>query len=227
MLINGVHLLPDLSGAAFCPKERLVAFADPLAEGEDRAAIQAAAEAVKLATAVLRQRRPAKVVWMGAALPRLIASGRLAGREAITLAQLAENHDWTWVAEDLPEGLPGTATAELAMGALTFRHRAAPDAAPGEISASPSPVATCDGETLPCFVLDGRRLVIPALGADGSKGCNVQSAEFQALFRRGFTAMMIGGGRILTRPREKLDSPAPQTRASRHAGKRMGAFENT
>lgn len=224
MLINGIHLLPDLSGAAFWSKERLVMFADPLAEGEDRAAIQAAAEAVKLASAVLRQRRPAKVVWMGSALPRLITSGRLAGREAITLAQFAETYAWTWVAEDLPEDLPGTATAELAMGAAVFRHRAALDAAPGEISGSPSPVATCDGETLPCFVLDGRRLTIPALGADGSNGCNVQSPEFQALFRRGFTAMMIGGGRILTRSREKLDSPAPQTRAGRHAGKRMKLF---
>lgn len=221
MLINGVHLLPDLSGAAFCPKERLLAFADPLGDGEDRAAIAAAAEAFKLATSVLRQRRPAKVVWLGSALPRLIATGRLAGREAITLRQLAEAHDWTWVGEDLPEDLPGTASAELAMGALTFRHRAAEDTAPGEISASPSPIATCDGETLPCFILDGRRLVVPALGADGTKGCDVRSGEFHALFRRGFTVMMIGGGRILTRPQEKLDSPARQTRANRHAGKRL------
>lgn len=224
MLINGIHLLPDLSGAAFWQKERLVVFADPLGDGEDRAAIQAAAEAVKLAVAVLRQRRPAKVVWLGSALPRLIASGRLAGREAITIGQLADNHAWTWVAEDLPDDLPGSATAELAMGALTFRHCALTDTAPGEISGFPSPVATADGETLPCFILDGRRLVVPALGADGTEGANVHSLEFQALFRKGFTAMLIGNGRILTRPREKLDSPAPQSRAGRHAGKRMKLF---
>jgi metallophosphoesterase superfamily enzyme len=209
MLLNGVHLLPDLSGALVYPKERLVAVSDPIGDATARDAPQLAAEAMKRLGAVLRQRRPAQVVWLGDTLPTLLAEGRLAKREADELDRLTQAHAWTWVAAELPAGLPGAAAAELKAGSLTFRHAALPGASVlGEVSAQGWPVATSEGRTWPCFVFDGRRMVMPAFGPRPD-GLNVMGPGFQTLFRRPFNALMLAGPRLLTRPRARLDAPPP------------------
>jgi len=209
MLLNGVHLLPDLSGALICPKARLVAVSDPIGDPSDRHAPQRAADAIKRLAALLRQRRPAMVVWLGASLPGLLAQERLARREAEELARLVSGHDWHWVAEQLPEGLPGTSAPELKAGSLTFRHAGLSGASVlGEVSALPWPVAGMDGTQWPCFVIDGRRLVLPAFGG-GTIGVNVLSPRFLQLFRRPFQALMLVGNRIVTRPRARLEPPPP------------------
>lgn len=207
MLLNGVHLLPDLSGALICPKQRLVAVSDPIGDPAARAAPQRAAEALKRLAAVLRQRRPAAVLWLGASLPTLLAEGRLAMREADELARLTAEQSWHWVADGLPAGLPGHAAAELKLGGLTWRHAGLPgSAALGEVSAQPWPVARMDGQDWPCFVFDGRRLVIPAFAGHGD-GTNVLSPRFLSMFRRPFNALMLAGGRLVTRPRARLEPP--------------------
>lgn len=209
MLLNSVHLLPDLSGALVCPRERLVAVSDPIGAPAARQAPQLAAEALKRLAAVLRQRRPAAVVWLGAALPTLLAESRLGKREADELARMAGDHAWHWVAEDLPAGLPGTSAAEVKLGGLTWRHVGLPGSAPlGEVSAQPWPVAGMDGQLWPCFVLDGRRLVIPAFGGH-NEGVNVLSPRFLSMFRRPFQALMLVGNRVVTRPRGRLEPPLP------------------
>ncbi len=205
MLLNGVHLLPDLSGALIYPKARLVAVSDPVGDSADRGAPQRAATALKRLGAVLRQRRPAMVLWLGDSLPRLLAEGRLAARDADDVARLAQTHDWRWVAD----GLPDMAVPELKAAGLTFRHRPAPgSAALGEVAAAPWPLAGLDGGLWPCFVFDGRRMVIPPFGG-GTEGVNVLSPAFAALFRRPFNALILAGGRIVTRPRARLEPPAP------------------
>jgi metallophosphoesterase superfamily enzyme len=209
MLLNGVHLLPDLSGALVYPKERLVAVSDPIGDPAARQAPQLAAEALKRLGAVLRQRRPATVVWLGTALPHLLADGRLAKRDCDELARLTQAHAWHWLGDGLPTGLPGHAAADLKAGSLSFRNTALPGTTVlGEVSAQGWPVATIDGRTWPCFVFDGRRMVMPAFGGR-SDGLNVLGPGFQQLFRRPFQALMLAGGRILTRPRARLEAPPP------------------
>lgn len=203
MLLNGAHLMPDLSGALIWPKQRLVAVADPIG-ADARQAPRQAAEAIKRLGAVLSQRRPGMVVWLGGGLPALLAGGQLARRDMGELTRLTQGLDWVWVAEALPDGLPGRSLAELDMAPLLFRPAAQPQAASGEVSASPSPVATVNGQTWPCFAIDGRRLLMPAFGG-APGGVNVLSAPFQGLFRRPFQALMLAGGRILSRPRAKLE----------------------
>lgn len=205
MLLNGVHLLPDLSGALVCPKLRLVAFADPLSEAAGRAAPILAAETVKRLASVLRQKRPARVVWLGDALPRLLASGTLARREQAELARMAAEHEWHWISEALPPGLPGHAAAQWAESGLVLRHHSAQGREPGEICAAPSPLAIWQGRAWPCFAIDGRRLVLPAFGP-GSGGTNVLAPAFQPLFRRPFNVLMLTAGRITTRPRAALET---------------------
>lgn len=207
MLLNGVHLMPDLSGALVCPKARLVAVSDPIGDPAARMAPQLAAEAIKRLAAVLRQRRPASVVWLGDALPNLLAAGGLAKRDGDELARLILGHDWHWVAEGLPEGLPGTAVPELKIAGLTFRHAGLPgSAALGEVSALPWPVAGMDGAVWPCFVFDGRRMIMPAFGGRRD-GTNVLTPRFLQMFRRPFNALMLVGTRVVTRPRARLEPP--------------------
>lgn len=206
MLLSGVHLLPDLSGALVWPKQRLIAVSDPLGETDGRLAPQLAAEAIRRLASVLRQRRPATLVWLGGSLPGLLAAGGLARRDAAELTALVAAQDWVWVADNLPEGLPGRSATELAMTPLVFRAVAQADAPPGEVSATPFPVACVDGQSWPCFIIDGRRLIIPAFGPRPG-GTNVLSPVFRPLFRRPFQTLMLAGGRILTRPRARLQPP--------------------
>ena len=65
-------------------------------------------------------------------------------------------------------GLPGVAVEELHEGRLAFRHIPTPRAA-GEIAGHLHPRAVAPtragGVARPCFVSDGRRVLMPAFGA--------------------------------------------------------------
>ena len=209
MLLAGIHLMPDLSGALVCPKERLVAVSDPIGDWNTRQAPALAAEALKRLGSLLRQRRPAKLVWLGDALPNLLAAGKLAKREADEVARQCQAVEWHWVAESLPAGLPSTSAVELTMGGLTYRH-IGKAAATAEVSCAPWPLATTEAGTWPCYVIDGKRLVIPPFGPRAD-GMDVLSPHFQALFRRPFNVLMLAGGRIVTRHRSRLTAPGRAT----------------
>lgn len=201
MLLNDVHLLPDLSGALAWPKLALTAVSVPVCGPRE------VPELIKRAASVIRGRRPRTVVWLGDALPRLMAAGKLGTRDAKVIGDLIAGCEWVWIADTPVEGVAGRWESELAVDRLTFRAAARPDAASGEVSGAPSPEATCQGVTLPCYVLDGRRLVLPAFGPRAGVGTNVLSPVFQPLFRRPFSVLMVGGGRIVTRARARLDAP--------------------
>lgn len=200
MLLNDVHLLPDLSGALAWPKQALTAISVPVCGPRD------APELIKRVASVIRGRRPKVVVWLGDAFPKLMAAGKLGSREAKVIGELIAGCEWVWIAPIPVEGVAGRWESEWAIDRLTFRAAARADAPSGEICGMPVPEATCQGMTLPCFVLDGRRLVLPSFGPRGG-GTNVLSPTFQPLFRRPFTVLMIGGGRILSRTRARLDAP--------------------
>ncbi|MBR9970130.1 hypothetical protein [Magnetospirillum sulfuroxidans] len=195
MLLNGVHLLPDLSGALIWPQRQLLAVADPIDAADARAAPQAAAEAIRRLATLARQRRPRTIVWLGQALPALLAAEKVPPRECGELARLRREHEWIWV-ED-----------ELTLAPLTFRLNAGTATKGGEIIAQPSPLARHDGATWPAFIIDGRRLALPAFGPR-PYGIEVMNPAFLSLFRRPFQAVMLVRGRIVTRARARLE-PAP------------------
>lgn len=181
MLLNGVHLLPDVSGALVWPARRLLAVASP--------PTAMAAQAVRRLAALARQRRPRSIVWMGA------PPAGLPAREQRELERLRAEHEWI-ACED-----------EIQLAPLTFRLQAGGPNKAGEIIARPHPLARCDGQAWPAFVIDGRRLALPAFGPT-STGTEVMSPAFLSLFRRPFQALMLVDGRIVTRPRARLENPA-------------------
>lgn len=198
MLVNGVHLLPDLSGALLWPKERLLAVADARLESRP---------VVERLTRLLRQVQPKSVVCLGARL------GRPAEADLRALRRAVASCHWLWLSET-PDASPaaelgGEAVAELTRGDLTFRHKPRPDAPPGEVAGAMLPraaVVTGDGRLVrPCFVMDGRRLVMPGFAADAGGGLDVLDAAWRPLFRRAFTVILLGRERLHTYPRGRLD----------------------
>lgn len=243
MLVNGVHLLPDLSGALFWPAQRLLAVADlhfekgsaGAAQGRMLPPYDTRATLARLA-GLIRQRQPRTVVCLGDSFHDRAAGERLAPQDAESLRKLTRGRDWVWIAGNHdpapPPDLGGRAAGELALGALTFRHQPCPEAAPGEIAGHlhPKAAVVVGGRKLvrPCFVVDGRRLVMPAFGAYAG-GLDVLDPAFQPLFRRGFQALLLGQDRIHALPRHRLagdgwrraDGPGGEPAA---AGRRLGLF---
>ncbi len=202
MLVNGVHLLPDLSGALLWPKERLLALADPRADkvGLDRL------------VQVLRQVQPRTVVRLG---------GAVLDRGAGPLRRLAG--DCAWIELDGDD-------AEWVCGDLTFRPRPRVDAAAGEIAGGLQPqgaVVTTAGRVVrPCFVSDGRRLILPAFAAPAGR-LDVLDPSVRPLFKRGFQVIMLGHGRLHSYPRARLDGGERPSRPEAPADLRSAAPSGT
>jgi metallophosphoesterase superfamily enzyme len=106
------------------------------------------------------------------------------------------NHDPT-----PPEGIPGEAVAEFAEGPLVFRHEAARGTVRGEISGHFHPKAAIPTKgttvTRPCFVADGRRLMLPALGAY-TGGLDVRDPAICTVFPRGGRVFLLGRDRLFS-----------------------------
>lgn len=197
MLLNGVHLLPDASGALVWPERRLLAAADPVLTEDGRDAPRQAAEAVRRLSRLVRTRQPRALIWLGRPLPAW--GPELPPRELRMLEQMKSQCPLLWVEDELREG------------PLCFR--AAPPTAgepavgrPGEVLARPLPLAWLDGRGRPAFVIDGRRLALPAFGPR-AVGSDAAGMVFQHVFRRPFQALILADGKIVTRPRARLEPP--------------------
>jgi uncharacterized protein len=115
--------------------------------------------------------------------------------ERAQLDALMEGRGWVWIEgnhEGGPTALPGLHAREHRAGGLLFRHEAREDAAPGEVSGHWHPKHGLPGwERRRCFVLDDRRLVLPAYGAY-TGGLDALHPPFRALFGPRALAVLTG-----------------------------------
>jgi metallophosphoesterase superfamily enzyme len=111
--------------------------------------------------------------------------------------------DWVWIEGNHdpqpPDDLGGRAATELIDPPLVFRHRARTRGAKsrgiaGEVSGHWHPKAAVHLPpkriSAPCFVSDGRRLVLPAFGAY-TGGLNVLDPAVRDLFDGDFVVRLI------------------------------------
>ncbi len=216
--LAGERLLLDPAGALFWPAQRLLAVADLHLEKGSAAAMRGAllppwdtrATLDRLA-ALLRRFQPQTVVALGDSFHDAGGSARLAASDAARLRLIAAAHRFVWVLGNHdpapPEGIGGEAVAELALGRLTFRHEARHDVrlgpASGELCGHHHPkarVAARGGSIVrPCFVFDGRRLMLPAFGAY-TGGLDVAEPPIAALFPRGGRVFLLGRERLFSFP---------------------------
>ncbi|NAZ36678.1 ligase-associated DNA damage response endonuclease PdeM [Rubellimicrobium sp. CFH 75288] len=200
LVLHRTHCLLLASGALFVPEADLLCVADlhlgrseraarrggPLLPPyETRATLERLEEAVALA-------KPATVVALGDSFDDDAAAHALDPGDRARLLALAEGRRWVWVAGNHDPGSMG-AVPEWRGAGLVFRHEARAGAEAGEVSGHFHPKAACPGlrGRRPCFVTDGRRLILPAFGAY-TGGLDTADPDLRALFADRAIAVLTG-----------------------------------
>jgi len=217
--LNGAMLSADPSGALLWPERRTLVVADlHLEKGSAFAArgqllppydTRATLERLE---ALIARHRPERVVSLGDSFHDGAAGERLAPADRARLKRLTSACDWVWIEgnhdPEPPEDLGGRGAAELVEGPLVFRHRAVTRGAKsraaagpvaGEVSGHWHPKAAVHLPprriSAPCFVSDGRRLVLPAFGAY-TGGLNVLDPAVSGLFDEAFVVYLAMRSKI-------------------------------
>jgi hypothetical protein len=205
--ISGKALVADMSGALWWPSERLLIVADLHLEKSSSFAIRGqplppydTRETLERVAAVLDRYEPEVVVALGDSLHDRSAASRLGDEERRILAILQEGRRWIWVTGNHDGGtaaaLGGEARDALTVAGLRLVHEPRPGPVTHEIAGHLHPAARLSiyGHAIrrPCFVGNGRRLVVPAFGTF-TGGLNILDDAFAPLFGNGgMSAWMLG-----------------------------------
>jgi DNA ligase-associated metallophosphoesterase len=178
--LAGARLAARGSGALWWEAERLLCVADLHLGRSERLARRAGALLPPYETAATLDRladeiarlAPARVVCLGDSFDDGACAAALAAADTARLTALMAGRDWIWIAgnhDPGPLAVGGRHLAELRAGPLVLRHAAEPAAAPGEVSGHFHPKfrLAAKGRVVsrPCFLVDARRLILPAFGA--------------------------------------------------------------
>lgn len=230
--LGGAALHARASGSLWWPAERLLCVSDLHLGKADRIARRSGAmlppyevaETLARLDAEIAALDPARVVALGDSFDDFIAARSLAGDLRMRIARMASGRDWVWIAgnhDPAPCGLPGIGVAGFTHGPLVFRHIAAPDAR-AEISGHYHPKARLGlgggSVSRPCFLVDGRRVVMPAFGTY-TGGLETASPVLAALMEDGAVAILTGR-RALAVPMPR--DPAPKAMPFRAMHRRRG-----
>jgi DNA ligase-associated metallophosphoesterase len=220
LVVNGVRLVADTCGALIWPDAATLAVADLHLEKGSAYARRGtllppydSRATLDSLTALIARERPRRVICLGDSFHDLEAAERIDPGDAIRLADLTKSVEWIWVlgnhdpkpSKDAP--WTGRVETNVTLGALTFRHEAAPQNGTGEVSGHFHPKAAIHTRarrvTGRCFVSDGRRLILPAFGAYAG-GLDVLDPAISGLFGGGFQAYLIGRTTVRPFPRDRL-----------------------
>ncbi len=209
--LAGERLMLDPAGALVWPARRLLAVADLHLEKGSAAAVRGSLlppwdsrATLDLLAALLRRHSPRTVLALGDSFHDSGGPARLPAADAARLAAMTATAAFVWVRgnhDPAPAaGRGGVSVAEWRDGPLVFRHQAVAGAA-GEISGHfhPKAAVAVRGATVsrPCFVADGRRLLLPALGAY-TGGLDVRDPAIARLFPRGGRFFLLGRERLFS-----------------------------
>ena len=224
MLVNGVRLVPDPSGALWWPAERSLIVADLHFEKGSAYASRrfsqflppydTRATLAKLQQ-LLRLYSPRRLICLGDSFHDEQGPARLADDDMAKLRQLASLTDWLWLHGNhdpkLPGWVPGQQASDLIEGGLILRHEPAAAPVAGEVFGHFHPKASVEvrGKRLTrrCFVTDGARLAMPAFGAYAG-GLDVREPVLLAQFKKGFHAWMLGDAGVFPITARQLLLPA-------------------
>lgn len=161
--------------------------------------------------AELAELNPDRVVLLGDSFHDSKSIGRMAADDRMRLDRLAFGRDWVWLEgnhdrealttadADAVSRLPGRIVGDLRLGALYLTHEPMPEAEPGEVAGHLHPCARVVAHARmvrrPCFLTDGRRLILPAFGAF-TGGLNVLDAAIAGLFAEPPMAAALGKDRV-------------------------------
>jgi len=199
LAVCGLPFIADSSGALYWHAERTLLVADlHLEKGSahaERGALLPPYDTretlIRLAEAVDRY-DPARVIALGDSFQDAQAARRIGADDLEMLATLQAKRDWIWIAGNhdpqIAERAGGRVCASVRLAGLSLRHQPVAGGVTHEIAGHLHPAAKLSryGTTIrrPCFVGNGRRLVMPAFGAF-TGGLNVLDDAFQPLFGNG------------------------------------------
>ena len=212
--IAATRLLLDPLGALYWPDRSLLAVADLHLEKGTAAAASGhlvppwdTRTTLERLTLLLRRYRPKTLIALGDTFHDRNAAARMLPRDTERLTQLTAGLHVIWVLgnHDPAPQLPGATTVAHEDGPFIFRHiaRSAPPIADGwaEICGHHHPKASIPARaahvTRPCFVTDGRRIMLPALGAY-TGGLDVRDHAIAHLFPRGGRVFLLGQDRLFS-----------------------------
>ena len=143
-----------------------------------------------------------EVIALGDSFHRDESVGRLLDADRVRLAALTVRVRWTWIAgnhDPSPHALGGTCAPFLERNGVTLAHepkRGARGLIAGHLHPSARVVAEGRSARRPCFVHDGRLMILPAYGASTGT-LNILAAPFHGLFdHAALEVAMIGRGRV-------------------------------
>jgi uncharacterized protein len=207
--VAGLAATLDLSGAMYFPDEDVLVVADLHFEKGSSFARRGSLlppydtrETMAALALAIDRFDPVTVIALGDSFHDLDGPERLVEHDRAALARLQAGRQWVWITGNhdrtLPPSIGGEVVEELALGALVLRHEPEAGAA-RELAGHLHPVGKVvmrgRGVRRRCFVTDGERCILPALGAYAG-GLNACDPAIRSLFPKGFTAHLIGEGRI-------------------------------
>ncbi len=140
---------------------------------------------------------PRMVVTLGDSFDDSLTADCLDNDTAGQIEKLVAGHEWMWVTgnhDPAPTRFGGESAAALRLGGLTFRHIADP-AESAEISGHYHPKAQMRvrGRRIArkCFVMDARRVILPAFGAF-TGGLDVLNPAFAPLIGPDGSVVLTG-----------------------------------
>jgi len=199
--LRGEMLTPTPEGGLWWPREETLIVSDlHLEKGSSFAAAGQmlppydTRATLSVVESLIEQFQPQRVISLGDSFHDGDAEFRMVEEDAARVRALTARTDWVWVEgnhdPDPPVHLGGRATKVLRCGPLIFRHE--PTGESGEIAGHLHPCTKVLSRVRSlrrrCFVSDGERLIMPALGAF-TGGLNVLDAAYQPCFPDG--GMMV------------------------------------
>lgn len=211
--IAGVPFTGDASGALFWDDENLLIVSDLHLEKGSSFATRGillppwdtAATLAQLA-AVISRYDPRTVIALGDSFHDEDAHARVSGPDRETIAAMQAGRDWIWIEGNHdpkpPASLRGAVAAEMAIGAVCFRHQ--PTGAAGEIAGHLHPKARVSTRARSierrCIATDGVRAVMPSFGAY-TGGLSIRDRAFARIFATlEFTVHLLGDNRLHAMP---------------------------
>lgn len=209
--LAGQLALLDLSGGMYLPAHDALLVADLHFEKGSSFARRGmmlppydTRETLSALSDVVARFNPRTVIALGDSFHDIGGPDRLGDEERSTLSDVQAGREWIWVTGNhdriLPESIGGQVIEEMTLGSLVLRHEPAAGEQ-AEIAGHLHPVGKVvmrgRATRRRCFLSDGHRCVMPALGAYAG-GLNACDAAFKPLFPNGFTAHLIGTERIFT-----------------------------
>ncbi|MEL6791924.1 MAG: ligase-associated DNA damage response endonuclease PdeM [Pseudomonadota bacterium] len=208
----GVDLEASPSGALYAPGAKALVVSDLHLGRAERIARREGRlvppyetrETLMRLDALIAALKPEIVICLGDSFDDNRAAEAIGEAERDMLRVMQAGRRWIWIAgnhDPAPVGFSGDGCDEIALAGLTFRHEAARGAR-AEVSGHFHPKVRLRGPGRPAFLVDERRIIMPAFGAY-TGGLDVTDAAFDEVIGPEAVAL-ITGRKIIAAPRAPM-----------------------